>query len=139
MDETVEDEATVRSVEPGQEIPEGLPMIIKCRFEDARGRSYSGYVYLDEGVDVETERPVLWAGDLCLTFWNGMVEPSEEYVANVAAAIPACAWPIRYTSEEGGETPPMSGVLEGLYFVADLGGLASSNSLQIMPLTLVVE
>jgi len=117
MDETVEDEATARPVVRGQGIPDGLQMIVKCHFEDATGRSYLGYVYPGEAQDVETARPVLWAADLCVTFWNGMIEPTEAYVAKVAAAIPSAAWPIRYASEAGLGVPVMSGVLEGLYFV----------------------
>lgn len=119
MDATVEDEATVRPVQPRQRVPSGLQMIVRCRFEDASGRVYPGYVYVDDTQSVEAARPVLWAGQLCVTFWNGMVKPKREYLARVARAIPAGAWPIRYRSEANLCVPVMSGFLEGIYFIED--------------------
>src|SRR5688572_12575758 len=75
MDESVEDETSIRPVEPGEIVPDGLQRIVRCVFRDQVGQSLLGYLYADVGNRVEDVRPVAWSGSLCITFWNGMVDP----------------------------------------------------------------
>ena len=60
MDDSVEDEASVRPVKRGEIVPDGLQRIGRAVFTDGRGRSWPGYMYLGGGVDVEDARPVVW-------------------------------------------------------------------------------
>jgi len=115
MDESVEDEASVRPVNAGEIVPSGLQRIVRCRFSDSAGRPLIGYVYPGAGDDVEAARPVAWCGDLCITFWNGMIEPDAEDVQLVKDL--GLQWPINFLTEIAGEAS-QSGVLRGLYYLA---------------------
>lgn len=116
MDESVEDEATVRPLFEGESVPDGLQMIVRCRFTDALERSFVGYAYSDEGSTVECSRPVAWLDGVCVTFWNGMLEPSSEYLQEVRTVLPGRAWPVRYESDPAAGVVVTSNPLVGLYY-----------------------
>lgn len=118
MNETVEDEATVRPLHGLEPNIDDLQIIVRCRFKTANGAIYLGYLY--PGInEIDLIKPMLWAGDLCVTFWNGMSEPSADYLQKVRESLPANAWPIRYESEPTECDAVMDGNLEGLYFIDD--------------------
>src|SRR5262245_57919888 len=115
MDDTVEDEASVCPVADGSDIPSGLQAIIRADFVDALGRSYPGYVYAVDEDTVDYVRPVLWAGEHCITFWEGMLPPAPEYITLVSALFRRDAWPIRYVVDPSGGLGERHGRLEGIY------------------------
>jgi len=113
MDQSVEDEASVRPVQPGEVVPDGLQTIVRCVFRDRSGRELPGYLYASGVEKVEDVKPVAWCGSLCVTFWNGIIEPSSTYVAEIKNS--GLSWPVSYeTIAEG--FPVQRGTLNGVYF-----------------------
>lgn len=113
MDESVEDEASVRPVRRGEVVPDGLQRIVRAVFRDGGGRVLSGYIYPGFGSCVEGVRPVAWCNELCITFWNGMIEPSPSYLDRIRDL--GLQWPIAYETDEDG-LPPQMGTLAGVYY-----------------------
>jgi hypothetical protein len=114
MDESVEDEASVRPVRGGEVVPDGLQRIARAVFRDRAGRALPGYIYPDCGSGVEDTRPVAWCDELCITFWNGMTEPSPDYLARIKDA--RLQWPLTYETDAHGLQPQM-GTLDGVYYL----------------------
>ena len=113
MDHSVEDELSVRALKSGEIVPDGLQTIVRCVFRDAAGRELPGYLYPGGGDAVEEVRPVAWFGSVCITFWNGMIEPTRDYLDEIRGT--GLAWPIDYESVVD-DVPVHRGVLDGLYF-----------------------
>lgn len=116
MDDSVEDEASVRPVRRGEVVPDGVLKIVRTVFKDGRGRVLPGYIYPGYGSGVEDARPVAWCNALCISFWNGIVEPSPSYIAQVRAA--GLQWPIAYETDAD-VFPPQIGMLAGVYYYMD--------------------
>lgn len=114
MDDSVEDEASLRPVKRGEIVPDGLQRIGRAVFTDGIGRSWTGYMYLGGGVDVEDARPVAWCNDVCITFWNGMIAPSREYLVRIRDA--GIQWPVHFRTDADG-VEARSGMLAGVYFM----------------------
>ena len=114
MDESVEDEASVRPARRGEVIPDGLQRIVRTFFRDRAGRVLLGYIYPGCGAGVEDARPVAWCGGLCITFWNGMVRPSTGYIKQVSDAN--LQWPLTYETDAD-EMLPQKGTLDGVYYL----------------------
>jgi hypothetical protein len=114
MDESVEDEASVRPMRRGEIVPDGLQRIVRAIFRDRAGRVLPGYIHPDCGVGVEDARPVAWCNELCITFWNGMVEPSAGYLERIRAA--GLQWPLTYETDAV-EVQPQQGTLDGVYYL----------------------
>jgi hypothetical protein len=115
MDETVDDDMSVRAA-GNQVVPDGLMALFRCSFVDARGRDFVGYAFRDQQVNVEVIRPVVWVGGVAFNFWNGIVTPSAEYMAEVAEAFPPDCWPIRLTSNSR-HVDVMTYALRGIYYI----------------------
>jgi hypothetical protein len=116
MDQSVEDEASVRPVEHDEIVPDGMVTIVRCIFRDQSGRQMFGYVYPRHRDDVDERLPVAWCGSLCITFWNGMREPSPSYVATVVSAN--LQWPLSYQTDTE-RAPACAGKLDGLYYLQE--------------------
>jgi hypothetical protein len=116
MDDSVIDEASVRPVQLGEDVPDGLQRLTRARFVDANGRCFPGYIYPGAGTKVEDERPVAWCGSLCITFWNGMCVPSAEYLEKISKSN--VCWPVTYEADVDG-LKSKQGLLDGIYYFAD--------------------
>lgn len=114
MDDSVEDEASVRPVAPGEIVPDGLLKIVRTVFRDQLGRLFPGYVYVSSGDEVVETRPVAWAGGVCVTFWNGMIEPAPGYLGRIRSV--GLRWPIEFETDASG-VPPKRGTLDGIYYL----------------------
>jgi hypothetical protein len=51
---------------------------------------------------------------LCITFWNGMIEPSPGYLERIRNA--RLQWPLTYGTDADG-VKPQKGTLEGIYYL----------------------
>jgi hypothetical protein len=114
MDESVEDEASVRPLRPGEVVPDGIQRIVRAVFEDATSKVFPGYIYPGSGGSVEDTRPVAWCGNLCITFWNGMIEPSRTYLDQIKSAN--IQWPLTYETDAA-EAANQAGSLNGVYYL----------------------
>ncbi len=121
MDESVEDELTVRPLAPAASVPAGLQAIVRTDFTDSKARTYPGYVYWGEELDVEYMKPTMWIDNLCVTFWNGIQKPSSTYVEAVRERLGDAAGPVRYQSQAVGGLGATHGELAGLYHLAESG------------------
>lgn len=118
MDDSVEDELTVRPLLE-KETCADAQVIVRASFLGVDGSKYSGYLYWDGSGVVECLKPVILLEDgSSVSFWNGLVRPSwGDYSARAQEL--RMVLPISYTSESLLELPPISGVLEGLYYLDD--------------------
>lgn len=114
MDESAEDEASVRPIRHGEVVPDGLQRIVRAVFRDGAGRVLPGYIYPGCGSGVEDARPVAWCNDVCITFWNGMMEPSPNYLGQIREA--GLHWPIAFETDVDG-LQRQSGTLAGVYYL----------------------
>ena len=76
MDDSVEDEETVRPAEDASQIDD-FQVVVKTHFYDQEGNGYLGYIYWGSPEKVEYLKPVMFFsddGESGLTFWNGMFE-----------------------------------------------------------------
>jgi hypothetical protein len=113
MDESVQDEASVRPVRRGEIVPDGVQRIVRAVFRDKSGRVLPGYIYPGCGSGVEDARPVAWCNELCITFWNGMIEPAPSYLERIRDA--GLQWPLTYATDAD-EVQRQEGNLEGVYY-----------------------
>ena len=110
--ESVEDEASVRPVRNGENVPDGFQRIVRTRFRDRSGRVLPGYIYQGCGSGVAETRPVAWLDGLCISFWHGMVEPSAGYLEEIRRA--GLHWPLGYETDTD-DVERQRGVLDGVY------------------------
>lgn len=118
MDETVEDELTVRPLLE-KEVCTDAQIIVRTGFWGADGSSYLGYLYWDDSGNVEYLKPVILLQDgSSVSFWNGMVKPSWEGYSARAQELRK-AFPLSYSSEPLFDLPQISGRLDGLYYLKE--------------------
>lgn len=118
MDESVEDEMTVRPVSSADIDELGdVRLVARCRFIDALGRAHLGYGYPGEPNLVDVVQPVLLHPAVCVTFWNGPVEPSAAYLGEIALQFPPAAWPIAYEIDAVAGIGALGGRLTGIYYL----------------------
>jgi hypothetical protein len=121
MDDTVEDEETVRSVTDESQL-EDLQVIVKTDFEDQAGNKYLGYVYWGEPKIVEYLKPVMFfdeAGESGMAFWNGMIEPEDVDFDQAKGILNSKSFPIRFESAGFFGLYPIKGELKGIYYLDD--------------------
>lgn len=126
MDDSVEDEASVRPVACGEIIPDGLQRIVRAVFRDAAGRQMPGYIYAGCGTHVEDTRPVAWCGDVCVTFWNGINAPSAGFLDRLSGS--GIRWPVTYETCLHG-MPLEKGTLDGIYYWTEGSVRCVTNSI----------
>lgn len=114
MDESVEDEASVRPVRDGELASDRIQLIARAIFRDQGGRLLPGYIYPGCGSGVEDTQPVAWSDSLCITFWNGFIKPSPDYVKEIRCA--GLQWPLSYEIDADG-VKPQHGSLDGIYYL----------------------
>ena len=115
MDETVEDELTVRPVDSKNVVDMGFQVIVRAWFETRRGDRYIGYIYWSNSSAIGHLQPVMFVGvDKCINFWSGMNEPVwESYPLEVQFI--RSDLPVSFSSENVFELTSVSGMLQGLY------------------------
>ncbi len=119
MDDTVEDEETVRPVTDKMQL-EDLQLIVKTKFEDQTGKKYYGYIYWGEPRNVEYLKPVMFfdeIGKSGIAFWNGMIEPEDTDFDQAKGILSSKSFPIRFESEDTFELYPIKGELKGIYYI----------------------
>ena len=117
MDDTVEDELTVRPLAE-QETCSDFQIIVLTDFLGESGAVYRGYLYWDFNAAIEYVKPVILSdkGD-AVSFWSGIVTPtweSSEFACSIRTELP-----ISYASESVFGLPSICGKLEGLYYLSD--------------------
>lgn len=111
MDESVEDECTVRPCV--EEV--GLAMIVRAEFCDADGTRFLGYVHWSLVEHIGHRQPTLFLKDgTSISFWGGIVKPSWDEASDEAKRI---SFPITFMSEPLLGLTPMVGFLEGMYYL----------------------
>ncbi|WP_223472334.1 MULTISPECIES: hypothetical protein [unclassified Pseudomonas] len=119
MDETVEDELTVRPVCSREIVDVGFQIIVRAWFETHRGDRYVGYIYWGNSSDIGHLQPVMFVGvDQCINFWSGICEPVWESYSLQLQSLRS-DFPISFSSESIFELISVSGVLQGLYSFED--------------------
>ncbi|UUC49975.1 hypothetical protein NOX82_29605 [Pseudomonas citronellolis] len=115
MDDTVEDELTVRPL-LDMECCTDFQLIVRASFE-GDGYRYSGYLYWDGSGKVEYLKPVVLLEDgTAVSFWAGIAKPSWEEYPEKAKELRS-ALPLSYVSDSLPGLPGISGVLEGLGYI----------------------
>ncbi len=118
MDETVEDELTVRPVDDLHELGD-VQIIVKTKFSDSQGNKYVGYIYWNTPSTVEDLKPILFTGNNeCITFWNGIVKSTWSNYSPAQQSIKGCL-PVQYKSYGLEHLHSLTGVLKGLYYYDD--------------------
>jgi len=115
MDATVDDEMTVRPYPTDTSLGSDFQVIVRTHFATKDGRRFLGYIYWGYPHDVKYLQPVMYAPGCCVTFWNGLVKPSDEYLIRLDKLMPEF-FPISFKSEEIHGLPSIYGVLEGRLF-----------------------
>jgi hypothetical protein len=116
MDDSVEDELTVRPVVGGT-LPGDYQTIVRAVFTSAKGKEFVGYIYWSDPKAIENIKPVLFAHNSgCITFWNGVIKPSWADCGPEQVALNE-QLPLAYKSESTPNLPTLLGVLEGLYYI----------------------
>lgn len=76
MDETVEDELSIRPCTGSAEEIENFQVIVRTSFKDASGSKYIGYIYWCGTDDVSVCQPVLYFSESSyLAFYAGAIKP----------------------------------------------------------------
>ncbi|MGI2184073.1 hypothetical protein ACRN9F_17810 [Shewanella oncorhynchi] len=120
MDETVEDELTVRPGFKREDYYYDRQCIVRTRFETNSGESCVGYIYWGEPKVVENLKPTMFLRGECITFWYGMMAPSFDDYSSVMNS-PNKVFPIKFKSDEIDGLASIVGDLDGLYFIDDSG------------------
>jgi hypothetical protein len=117
MDDTVEDELTVRPLAEQGACSE-FQIIVRADFLSVNGSVYCGYLYWSSSAEVEYLKPVVLSDEgEAVTFWNGIVTPaweSSEFASSIRLELP-----LSYVSEPVFGLPSICGKLEGLYYLSD--------------------
>ncbi len=119
MDDTVEDEETVRPVRNESQL-EDLRVIVRTDFVDQTGRTYLGYIYWGEPVTVEYLHPVIFlddSGESGMFFYKGMFEPEDSDFDHAKGILSIESFPIKFESEEFFGLYPIRGELKGIYYL----------------------
>ncbi len=115
MDETVEDELTVRPV-IGACLEGDFQVIVRTTFTDSKALQYIGYIYWSTPKVIGHIMPVMFTGvEECITFWSGIRQPSWS-VYSASQQRLKDAFPIGYESDATVGLPSLTGTLKGLYF-----------------------
>ncbi|WP_325919142.1 hypothetical protein [Pseudomonas frederiksbergensis] len=119
MDETVQDELTVRPVCSKEVIDIGFQVIVRTRFETCRGDEYIGYIYWSNSSAIGHLQPVMFVSmDECINFWSGVSDPDWGNYSLELQAVRS-DFPISFSSESVFDLTSVTGVLQGLYSVKD--------------------
>lgn len=115
MDSTVDDELIVREVPIGEACDTNLQIIVRTKFRSNGGAEFLGYIYWGHPEQVWFLKPVMFAHDVNVTFWNGPIKPSTDYLQRVNKAVPDL-FPVSFRSEGVMGLDPLQGLLHGIYF-----------------------
>ncbi|WPN98511.1 hypothetical protein [Pseudomonas sp. MUP55] len=117
MDDTVEDELTVRPLSD-QDACTDFQILVRTVFFGVNRAAYYGYLYWSSNAEVEYLKPVVLSEEgEAVTFWNGIVTrvwESSEFACSIRSELP-----LSYVSEPVFGLPSICGKLEGLYYLSD--------------------
>lgn len=117
MDETVEDELSIKPFETGNPFFPDHQILVRTDFFDKDGRQYDGYIYWNYDKSVETLQPAIFVNkEEYLTFWNGIRRPSWEK-EGLSQQVLRDKFPLDFVSQEHAGLPSIKGRLLGLYFL----------------------
>ncbi len=117
MDESVEDEMSVRPAKIPGDIDNDLQIIVRTTFTTASDKKFIGYIYWNQTDATEYLQPVILTENGPVTFWNGMMPPDEEYLERVRSEIGISAFPIVFESEEFFNLSRICGELRGIEYI----------------------
>lgn len=118
MDETVEDELTIRPVDDLHGLGDAQ-IIVKTEYSDSKGAKYVGYIYWNTPDTVEDLKPILFTGNNeCISFWNGIVKSPWGDCSPAQQCIRSYL-PVQYKSYSFDRLYSLTGVLKGLYYYDD--------------------
>lgn len=117
MDESVEDEATVRPVYSAEQLL-GFRIIIRSVFKDSNGGKYLGYMYWGSGGVEDLQPTIFLKKGGAVNFWSGMREPSWRKYPPVANMLKN-ALPISCMSEFLYGLPSINITLNDLAYFRD--------------------
>lgn len=119
MDETVQNELTVRPVHSQELVDIGFQVIVRTWFETRDGTRYVGYVYWSNSSALGHLQPVMFVrAEECISFWSGMIEPTWTNYSTDLQTI-RTVLPVSFSSEVIFGLETISGSLEGLYSFKD--------------------
>lgn len=119
MDDTVEDELSIKPLDSGNALFPDFRVIVKTHFYDSMGKLYLGYIYWCKDNSVNACQPVLFVNEnTCISFWNGIVKPSWDVYGELPKTLRG-RFPIRFESEEHYGLGKVDGTLKGLYYIDD--------------------
>jgi hypothetical protein len=116
MDETCEDEATVRPIDHPAALSLDMQIVVRATFITSAGHRHVGYIYWRRPTAIDALQPVLFIGNLDVTFWNGIRKPDAEYLREIRETLGVAAFPIRFASVPLQNLPSLSGLLHGIYY-----------------------
>jgi hypothetical protein len=119
-----QDEATARPIPAERAVEETSPVFVQAAFLFPNGRIRLGAVTVNAGDGVSGHQPVLLLPEGQVMFYVGSMEPKAAAVKSFRSSlrsVSAIPLPIRYVTalRASDGTPLASGVLEGLYWLAD--------------------
>lgn len=119
MDETVENELTVRPVRSKEVVELGFQVIVRAWFETCDGKRCIGYIYWRGSDFIGHLQPVMFFGsEGCISFWSGVLEPQWENYPSALRCVRS-HFPVSFLSETVFDLAAVSGVLYGLYSLKD--------------------
>ena len=122
-----DDQETVIPAESSDDL-EDYQIIVRCYFHTNKSKEYVGFIYWGRPNTVEYIQPCMFfdeTGESGIVFWNGMLKPSDEYIARVKMHLSEDDFPITYQSEPVLGLEQLEGTLEGIYYLAEDGSTHS--------------
>lgn len=117
MDDTVENELSVKPLDSNDALYPDYQVIVKTDFIDVNGKHYPGFIYWCVGESVAQWQPTLFVNQKdSLSFWNGILIPSWEKEGKSQQAL-CDKFPIKFRSQECAGLSAIHGELSGLYFL----------------------
>jgi hypothetical protein len=119
-----QDECTIRPGSVSNAEMASQQIFVQAAFLFPNGRIRTGAVTINAGEDISSHQPVLFTPKEPLHFYCGAIKPSEKEVERFRKALKRICpepYPLRYVTALHGKAgqPLASGVLEGLYWLAD--------------------
>lgn len=124
MDDTVEDETTIRPFAQENTINVDVQVIVKTIFTDKDNKNYKGYIYWGEPARVEYLNPVIYLTNFePIAFWYGVAKPTLNEINKKLFS----KFPINFVSEGHFGLKPIEGILHGLYYLDEEHNVACLN------------
>ena len=93
-------------------------VLVRTRFEDQESEPYYGYLYWGYPEKISYLKPDIFVGDFKMSFYKAL-KPTTDAVGYAKSLFPKASWPIVFASEEHFGLKPITGSLEGLYYLGE--------------------